>query len=248
MLRLSADLPDAAVRLAPVFEGMLDLLAGDLPDPFVEPVARPGVQVDRFEHGPPYVVLLLLVGGVPDPHRARVLVSLQVVEHPFGEIRGAVDAVDDLQVAAVTFGQVRDEGEVVVGLPVEAQGVQAPEREGGITDPAVAVVPVPLPARGFWQGCGGRRGDGAGRGERQALERQRAPGEVAAPAVVGEVAPGQPVLPVMRRPSQALVGLLVALRRGLAAPGQRAEAGVALAQQGPARGRSILRSRTGCPR
>src|SRR6266567_3816321 len=56
--RLSADLPDAAVRLAPVFEGVLDLLPGELPDSFVQPVARPGVQVDRFKNGPPDVVLL----------------------------------------------------------------------------------------------------------------------------------------------------------------------------------------------
>jgi len=38
MLRLAADLPDAAVRLAPVFEGVLHLLAGQVPDPLVEPV------------------------------------------------------------------------------------------------------------------------------------------------------------------------------------------------------------------
>src|SRR5579859_6460552 len=43
VLRLAADLPDAAVRLAPVLQGMLDLLPGDLPDPLLQPVPRPGV-------------------------------------------------------------------------------------------------------------------------------------------------------------------------------------------------------------
>src|SRR5215510_15822832 len=56
---------------------------------------------------------------------------------------------------------------------------------------------------------------------------------MAAPAVVGEVAPGQPVLPMVRRPHQALVGLLVALRWNPAAPRQRAEPGVPFPQQGP---------------
>ena len=47
---------------------------------------------------------------------------------------------------------------------------------------------------------------------------------------------GQPVLPVVRRPDQPPVGVLVALRDAAVPPGQRAEAGVALLQQGPPAG------------
>ena len=84
MLRGAADLPDAAVRLAPVLERVLDLVPGHLPDPLVEPVAGPGVQVEGVEHDAPDVVLLLGVGVVADPDRLRALVPVQVLERLLG--------------------------------------------------------------------------------------------------------------------------------------------------------------------
>ncbi len=242
VLRLAADLPDAPVRLVPAFQRPLHLLACHLPGPVVEPVARFGVQVDRVEDHAPDVVLRLLVGAVADAHRPGALVAVQVVEHVLVEIAAAVDAVDDLQVTVVAFDQVAEEGDVVVGLPLEAEGVQAPQRERGIAHPGVAVVPVALAARRLRQRGGGRGGDSAGGRERQALERQRAAGQVAAPAVVGEAAAGQPVLPVVRGPHQPPVGVLVVQRRVAMPPGQRDEAGIALLQQGPAPGSGSLQA------
>src|SRR5215468_9700831 len=52
-----------------------------------------------------------------------------------------------------------------------------------------------------------------------------------APAVIGEAAPRQPVLPVVSGPGQATVGLLVVLGWRAASPGERAEANVALLEQ-----------------
>ena len=231
VLRLAAHLPDAAVRLAPVLERVLDLMLGHLPDPVIEPVPRPCVQVQGVEHRAPHVVLPLAVRGVADPDRPGALVSLQVLEHELVDVAPAVDAVDDLDVAAVALDHVGEEREVVAGLPLEAEREQAPERERRVPDPAVAVVPVPLAPRRLRQRCGRRGSDRAGRGEREALERERAAAEVRAPPVIGEVAPGQPVLPVMGGPGHPLVGVLVALRRLPAAPGQGHEAAVALAQQ-----------------
>ena len=159
-----------------------------------------------------------------------------MVEHVLVELAPAVDAVDDLQVTPVTFNQVAEEREVVAGLPLEAEGVQAPQCERRVAHPGVPVVPVTLAAWGLGQRGGSRRGDRAGGRERQALEGQGAPGQVAAPAVVGEAAVGQPVLPVVRGPDQPPVGVLVAFRDAAVSPGQRAEAGVALLQQGPPAG------------
>ena len=56
----------------------------DRPDPLVEAVARPGVQVDRVEHRAPDVVLRLAVGGVADANRPRALVAEEVVERRLG--------------------------------------------------------------------------------------------------------------------------------------------------------------------
>ena len=105
------------------------------------------------------------------------------------------------------LGDVVHEAEEVVGLPVEAQRVQAPQREGGVAHPRVAVVPVTFAARGFRQRGGRGRHQGAGRRVGQALERERAALQVAAPRMVGELADGDPLPPTL--------GGLPHLRRGL---------------------------------
>ena len=231
MLELAADLPDARVRLAPVLERLAHLLVEDRPDPVVEVVDRPGVQVDRVQQGTPHVVLLLGVRRVADPHRSGVGVPRQVVEGFLGQVTLAPDAVHDLQVV-VTLGEVGDEREEVDRLPVEAQGVHPPQRERRVADPAESVVVVAVAARRLGQRRRAGCHHGTGRGVGQTREGEGAALEVAAPGVVRELAARQPVLPVMCGPHQLLVRLLV--RRGSRAPAprQRHEPGVALLEHG----------------
>src|ERR1019366_10006953 len=99
--------------------------------------------------------------------------------------------------------------------------------------PAVPVVPVPRAAWCLRQRGRRRCRDGAGGREGQALERKGAAGEMAPPPVVRKPAPGKPVLPVVRGPHLPVIGVLVTGRCAAAAPGQRAEPGVALLEQGP---------------
>ena len=138
------------------------------------------------------------------------------------------------------LGDVGDEVEEVVGLPVEAERVEAPEHEGGVADPGVAVVPVALAARRLGQRGRGRGHHRAGGRVGQALQRQRAALQVGAPRVVGELAVVEPVLPVVRGPHQPLVGLVVARRRRVLGPRQRGEQRVALLHQGARRGPRAL--------
>ena len=145
VLHLAAHFPDPAVGLLPVLDRALDLAEEDRPEPLVEPVARAGVDVDRVEHGSPHVVLLLVESSVADAHRLGALVAAEVMQDVLVQGALAVDPVHDLQLV-VTVGDVGDEVEEVVGLPVEAERIQAPQREGGVPDPAVAVVPVALAA------------------------------------------------------------------------------------------------------
>ena len=131
------------------------------------------MQVDRVQQRAPDVVLLLLVGGVADPHRPRAARS------PRGgraivlvELALAVEAVHDLQLL-LAGGDVGDEVEEVVGLPLEAQRQQRPQHERRVADPAVAVVPVALALRRLGQ-RGGRGGQQRAAGRvGEALERQR---------------------------------------------------------------------------
>ncbi len=240
VLGVPAHLPDAPVGLAPVGQRRLHLLADDRPDPLRERVARLRVEVDRVEVGAPHVVLVLVVGGVADPHRPRALVAGQPVERALVELGLAPDPVHDLELALLGLGHVGDEVEEVVRLPVEAEGVEAPEHEGGVADPGVAVVPVALPAGRLGQRGGGRGHHRSGGRVGEALEGERAALEVGAPRVVRELAVVQPVLPVVGRPHQLLVGVLVVRGRRVLGPGERGEQRLALLHQGAGGGARAL--------
>ena len=154
VLRLAADLPDAAVGLAPVRQRLLDLVADERPHALAQPVARLHVQVERVEEAAPHVVLAVVVGAVADAHGRRVLVAREVREVLLLERALAADAVHDLQL--VLLADLGEEVEEVVGLPVEAERVEAPEHERRVAHPGVAVVPVAVAAGRLGQR--GRRG------------------------------------------------------------------------------------------
>src|SRR5262245_63499309 len=101
------------------------------------------MEVERVEYRAPDVVLVLAIGVVADAYGARALVAAQVVERALRELRLAVDPVHDLQPPLLGLGDVGEEVEVVVRLPVEAEAVEAPQHERRVADPRVAVVPVP---------------------------------------------------------------------------------------------------------
>ena len=144
---LAARLPDPLVGLPPRRRGALDLVGEHRPQALGDVVALLGVQVDRVEHRPVDVVLALVVGAVADAHRARALVALEVVERRLLEVLLALDPVHDLQRAVLVARHVGDVLDEVVGLPVEAERVQRPQRERGVAHPAVAVVPVAFAPR-----------------------------------------------------------------------------------------------------
>ena len=214
------------------------------PDPLGEVFAGLGVEVDRVEHGAPDVVLALGGGGVADPDRPGVVVAAQVAQLLLGQLLLAPDPVHDLELL-VAVPDVGHEVEEVVGLALEPEGVQAPEHEGGVADPGVAVVVVALTAGGLGQRGGGRGQQRPGGGVGEALEGQGGPLEVALPGMLGEHPLVDPAPPELGRPLHPLEGLVgvgrrgplgpVLLRRGplRARPAQCREGPVALAQGGP---------------
>jgi hypothetical protein len=175
-------------------------------------------------------MLPLLEGAVADADRPRPLVAGQVGQRPLGQVTLAADPVHHLQL--LVAGHLGDEVQEVVRLPVEAEGVEAPQREGRVPDPGVAVVPVPLPAGRLRQGGGGGRHHRAGRRVGQPLQRQGGTLQVGAPRMIRKVAAGKPVLPVVRRPDEALVGIIEGARGHGHPPRQRDEPALALLQHG----------------
>ena len=192
---------------------------------------RAGIEVDGADHAAPHVVLALGVRGVADADRPRVVVPGQVIQRRLLQRPLAVHAVHDLQVAALRLGHIGDEVEEVVGLPVEAERVQRPQRRRGVADPGVAVVPVPHPAGGLRQRRRRGRHDRPGGRERQPLQGERAALQEAPPRMIGKPAAVQPVLPVVGGPGEPGGGLLEGTRWRVLAPPQRDKAGLPLLEQ-----------------
>ena len=124
------------------------------------------------------VELQLVGGAVADPHRARAAVALPVVERLLDEVGGAVDAVHDVQRAAVAAGALPRPGPAASAPNAAASSVNprpssAYDREGGVADPGVAVVPVALAADLLGQAGGRCRDQSAGRRVGHQLERDR---------------------------------------------------------------------------
>src|SRR6266480_4073050 len=98
------------------------------------------MEIDRIEQGAPDIVLVLLVGVISDADRASALIAAEVIEELLVELALTADPVHDLQ-RVLTSRHIGDEVKEVVGFPIEAEGVQRPKHEGGVADPAEAVVP-----------------------------------------------------------------------------------------------------------
>jgi len=191
------------------------------------------VQVHRVQDRTPDVVLALVVGAVADAHRARVVVTGEVVEGLLVQVALPTHPVHDLQRvrrAVLAARDVADEAEEVVGLAVQAQRVQPPQRKRGVAHPGVAVVPVALPARGLRQGGRGGGEQGAGGGVGQPFERECALLQVGTPRVVREAAQGDPLPPALLGLPHGVRGLGPGLRGGQVRPAQGHEDVVALGQ------------------
>jgi hypothetical protein len=95
--------------------------------------------------------LQLAGGAVPDPHRARGAVSIQVCELFLVQLVGAVDAVHDLQRAGAVAWSGGQRERVAEGVERsrfggESEPGERADREGEVAHPRVAVVPVALAA------------------------------------------------------------------------------------------------------
>ena len=172
VLRLAASLPDALIGLAPDARRALGLGLDEWPEPARETLLRRRVQQERVEGGAEDVVLALIEGAVADPHRAGSGVAAQVGQRRLRQVSPAVDPVHDLQAAVLVDLEIGDELHELVGLPVEVEPVQRLQRERGIAQPRVPVVPVPF-AAGCLRQRGGEGGNRRARGHvGEALDRQ----------------------------------------------------------------------------
>ena len=204
-----AGLPDALVGLRPVVDHPVDEHADVLPRVEAEPVAVFVGQVERIDHLAVDVELQLSARRVADANRRAVCVAGPMSEFDLVDLGVAVEVVQRRQRGLVTrtvaalYALDEPLGERV-GFGEVAELDERVQRERGVADPDVSIVPVAFAADHFGETRGPGRHDPAGRPVRQELEGQRRPFDVfAPPAVVGAGArPGSPVV------EGALVGLL----------------------------------------
>ena len=132
-----------------------------------------------------------LQAPLPTRTGSRVSPARQMGELALGEIPFAADAEHDLQVAAAVERAGRRSRHVVeelIGLVGAGRDPEGFDREGGIANPGVAVVPVSGAAHHFGKRRGGRRADRAGGLRRRgpgAPVRCGAPGRATGPHTPG---------------------------------------------------------------
>ncbi len=218
------DLGMGEVTTAPAY--LPDAVVGVLPGPFQE------IQ-NLQQHGPPSLALRqpqlpagiqagqhltvdvqleLPRGGVADVDRSRALVAGQPVQLVFGQPPRPVDVVHDLQVRRVARGGPEQPVPEAAGLVDVSADHQRVQRQAGVAQPAVAVIPVANAPDRLGQRRGRGGDDGAGGLERQRLERDQRPQDGVAPRPLVAAA-ARPVFPVAIGLEQLPVG--IGGRRGL---------------------------------
>ncbi len=134
------------------------------------------------------------MGRVPDANRPRVLVAAQPGRFPFDHAPLAADAIHDLDLLGASRHSPQQP--FVPGLRgvVKAGIEQRGERERGVAQPAVAIVPVARAAEQLGQRRRRRRHDSAGRPIGQRLEGDQRAHHRFGPGP-GGAAPRRPVAP-----------------------------------------------------
>ena len=158
-------------------------------------VALPG-EVEGVHHLAVDIHLVLVGGRVADPHRAGSLVAVQPVDLVLGEPPLTGRAVHDLEIGRIAGDGPQEPVPPALGFLLVARHHERVEGEGGVPQPAVAVVPVADASELLGQR---RRGGGDDAPRRRVGERlegeQGAPHHVApSPLVLAGVGPRLPVL------------------------------------------------------
>src|SRR5262249_53570369 len=149
----SANLPDSLVRVPPFVADPVREPPHGHPEIVGRRLAVLVVEVDRVEEVPDDVELKLPRGIVAGAHGPRAAVPLEVIEDRLGPLRAPVEAVEDLEarVRAELAEPALEKLDVVARLIREADAQEGIDRERGVADPVVAVIPVAGAADPFGQ-------------------------------------------------------------------------------------------------
>ena len=174
MLAVTAALPDATVRLVPDLGQMIQHDAFQIPRTFVELQLGHARLMECVDQLAIDIELQLRMRGIADPHRQRAFIPRQPVRLPFQQAALTHDAVHDLHMRRRAGHRAQQPIVPAQGFLGVAAVHQRQQREGGIAQPAEAVIPVARAAELFRQRGRGRGDNAAGRQIGQRLQRDQA--------------------------------------------------------------------------
>src|SRR5712692_3615695 len=172
MLALALEFPDAVVGFATQLPDTVGQALNDVPELGRDDAALALIDRHAVDHGPEDIELSLTRGAVADANRLRAFVARQVLEERLGEVRVAVDPVEDLHRKVVVVGAVADPVDEVDGFLREARAKEGRDAVGRVTEPAVPVIPVAIAAWIFRDGRGRRGAERTGRRVGEQLDHQ----------------------------------------------------------------------------
>src|SRR6266702_3360609 len=170
---VSTHLPDALVALAPACCRGVGYLDQEVARYLVESTELVVQAVCCIKEFPVDVELALIPGTVADAHRAAGTPSRQVIERAFREIAFAANSEHNLKInASPDLGSycTSHPGEEPVCLIRTGCDPESFQRQAGITNPGVAVIPVALSPDGLGQRGGGCGDDGSRGAEHECLQ------------------------------------------------------------------------------
>src|SRR2546421_26214 len=170
---VSTHLPDALVVPLPTCCCGVSNLDQEVARDLVEPTELVAQEVCRIEELPVDVELALIPGTVADAHRAAGTPSRQVVERAFAQIALPANPEHNLKInASPDLGChcTSHPGEEPVCLIRTGSHPEGFQRQTGVTNPGVAVVPVALSPDGHGQRGGWCGDDGSCGTEHERLQ------------------------------------------------------------------------------
>src|SRR5262245_55566069 len=169
----AAHFPDPFVGLLPIITKPIEVLSDECPYIVAYWHCILVVEIYRVEHLSIDIQLKLTIGPITDSHGSRTPIPVEVIEGLLGQIVTPIDTVDDLRRSNLDFSSTRFHPfHERVCFASESDPQQTIQREGGVTDPCVTIVPIPPSAERLRQTACWRRDDRAGRFKGHELERQ----------------------------------------------------------------------------
>jgi hypothetical protein len=173
VLRRPAYFPNSLVRLTPDLRHVTENTAADRNRAINRWQTMALGHIQSVEDLAIHIELCLLHRGIADPHRPRAFVPGQPWHLPLRQPPLAPKPVHDLQLVRAAGDGPQQPIPPCAGLVIKSRMHQSQQREGGVAQPAVAVVPISRAADLLGQRGGRRRDNSAGRGEGQALQRDQ---------------------------------------------------------------------------